>query len=581
MKRSKSETQTARLALQGDEAAWTEIVTTHWQRIETLHRLATGDAEASRSLAAATFQSARGGLEAFLRDEETFAEWLAAMARDTARRHLSDDDWRATPWSHGQEILSDAPRVAPLASGLIHSPDPIPPGPVGEALAGLSTGHQLATHLLFQDQLSVGRLAGVLGASSMFVGSFAYGLLDQLGGLESIEHDSAGCRAGLLVALDALEARGDPQAVRDLLRTLAACGGCQTLVFRVLRLSESLGTSTADPAAPAPDLATLGLAGAPGSAVAQSAGEARPEPPPVRIIPLKSRPEPNHGRRLAHLAVAVALLLAFAGGTVGLLRGRPIGGSPGSAGEVPGGDADRTASAPGASGAVGYFAGLSGRKQVLAEGRALQSSPLGATELTLFEGPTALLSPASIVVARGAGLELERGRILLSLDGRPVKSGGFQARVAGLTVTAQKGTVVAATVPGEGTLVAVKGGSASVRLPDGTVLELDPFRQVRISPGGEHRVEDARPEAFGEAQLAAAGSGSSAAGPGGGLGRYAGRSGDGLGSVGLGTDTGSGTASGGARPAPTRPGGQPADNGIMTPGAAPSPGTVRGFRDAF
>lgn len=618
MSRPKVETARAREVQQGDREAWTALVRDHWDLVHELHRLATQDDEAAASLTAATFEMAHRDLDGFLRDDETFSQWIASTARDAARRHLAEEDWKLTPWAQGQEQLSDPPSVEALGDEALHEGERIELEVLDPCLAPLSPGHRLVTRLLFRAKLSVGRVAGILGASSAFVGSFAYGLLDQLGGLEGLEFDGEDATPNLLLALEVLEVRDDRRAVKDLLVANQGCQGAQTLIFRVLRLSDALGRDPPAPATPADDVlvglaALVAVAGevAPG---AEGAAEAAPEA--QRIIPLKARPQPPpRSGRMAQAAFAGGILMLFVGGTFALLD------EPETAPALREVEAARLRDRKderrrqGERGPIGYYAGISGRKKLLKEGQTLHASSLGSTALTLMSGARAVLTGGSTLTAHPDRIELSGGRALIFVDRKGGQAGRFEVRAGGATLGAEAGTVAATTRAGEGTVLAVKGGSAEVRLPSGESVTLDPFRQVRIQADGSYVVEDAGSEAFSEqgggnlpGRSGAAGSGTSArggsaggrggaGGPGGAgwtqssgsapspaaTGRWStGGRGQAGGSAGYGVGSSHG---GGGSPrdsggGDSRPGGQP-DNGVMTPGGHGRPGTIRGFRDAF
>lgn len=581
----RSERATARRAKAGDGEAWAGLVEDHWNRAFQVHALATDDPRAARMLTEATFELARKQLDAFLRDDEPFSRWLTGLCRDTARARLAEDDWNATPWAQSSEVLSDPPQARPLDPEALHRGPQVPDEAIRTATLGLSLGHKLFARLVFVEGFPTGRLAGVLAASSAFVTSFAYGLLDQLGALETLEFSGEATPAGISLATDALEARSDADRLKELLRRHAGCEGSRTLLFRVIRLSEALSRDPL-PAVEAPADLLAALRAGP-DAAGGAAAEADPERrAPPRVIPLRHRPEVR-GRqdRWMQWAFAATILLFFTGGTYALFGGRVL------AGRRPLGVPEAEPEPADTSRLVGYYTSLNGRRQVLGAGRALHASPLGATAVTFLEGPRALLTAGSGMLGHPGRAELLVGKLLVYPAG-PGKAAAvpFVIAAGGLEVTAPGATVAVSTGPGAGTLVAVKGGSGRVRLPDGTVVELDPFRQVRVAPDGTYRVEDAGTAGFGEtlepafAAVAGPAAGSGAGGARAGAApRYliAGGSRDGgAGATGFGQG-GRGTAGGGSDAgSPGGTSGGPRQE-VMIPGPRVRPGTVRGFRDAF
>lgn len=587
----------ARRAQGGDARAWAELVTAHWGRILGIHALCIEGEDGPADLAEATFERAWKGLGEFRKEGEPLSVWLAALARDTLRGRLDDDGWKATPWSQGLEILSDPPAAGALEPGTIHAGEAIEPGALEAALVGLAPGHRLAARLALADGLPAGRLAGLFGAPAAFVGSFLYGLLDRMGGLEALEHGgdegpdqgpeepaAPPCPPALKLALEVLEKRGDPTGSRALLIAHRACEGCRTVIFRTLRLAAGLASALAGPPRPVPaDVAArLAVLAAP---VAPGAPESGPVPqarrPPDRLVPIVALPHRSVRERAVGPVLAVLVLAGFLGGTWVLLKDHRV--RPGRpAGEPEVAARARDASRP-PTGMVGYASDPTGRKLALFAGQVLTGSPLGVTAVTLLAGPRMVLDPATAIWADSARIEVVSGRALVVAPA--AGAGGLVIGAGGATLSLAGGTAAVRTGPGGETVMAVKGSGGKVVLAGGRTLELEPFQQIRIAPGGTFAISEAPPEAFVDSESAPAPAGSdtdsSRSTP---LGRYAARA-RGPGAAG-GPSASAGTlhpAPVGGETVPRLPGPDPADgkNPVMLPGGAARPGTVRGFRDAF
>jgi hypothetical protein len=155
------------------------------------------------------------------------------------------------------------------------------------------------------------------------------------------------------------------------------------------------------------------------------------------------------------------------------------------------------------------------------------------------------------------------------------------------SIEASQGTLVVAGSQDRGAFMAVKGGSAQVHLPDGSTVDLDPFRLLRLAPDGSYSIEDAPPEMFSErpdTSLPGAGSGSGSTQIASGEGRRSSNPGryriasPGNRGATRPPSKSHRTSSNGSSSRGKRRGNR---NGVMAPGGRVRPGTVRGFRDAF
>lgn len=583
----KSERAVARRAAGGDGKAWAELVEGHWHRVVVLHRLATGDPEAAEQLAAATFEEARRNLDAFLRDDEPFHRWIASAARDTARRCLHPDDYQATPWGHAEDLLSDPPQARPLSHGALHEGAHVPEEEIRGALRDLSMGHRLFARLVFHEHLDPGRLAGILGASSAFVVSFVYGILDQLGGLESLQLSDTNGPGGIGLAREALESRGDHDTLKELLRRNADCPGAQTLIFRTIRLSEALGRDLEPTAAP-PAALLEELRSETGPIPAATAADGSERPPPPKVIPLSVRPRTQRNRdRRMQIGFAATILLFFMGGTYALFGDKDLAPRFRAAGLIS--DLNEVEEVP-AKHRAGDYRTLTGRSFPLPTGKTLFASPLGPTSVTLSGGARiTLLGASGLQAASGSRVSLLRGRLVARLEDVARKGGSLSVQAGGVLAQAGAGRLAVSGTASGGVLVAVKGGPAQIRLADGTNLNLEPFRQIRVLADGTYRIEDAPASAFTEradpetGQVAALGVPAGARGASG-IRAGSGRAGEGrLPAAGPFGSGGSGAGAGDAR-AGSGAGGRRVNtlgNGVMTSGNRGRPGTVRGFRDAF
>jgi DNA-directed RNA polymerase specialized sigma24 family protein len=584
----KSERAVARRAAGGDGQAWAELVEGHWHRVVTLHRMATGDARAAEQLAVATFEEARRNLDAFLRDDEPFQRWIACSSRDTARSCLAADDYQATPWGQAEDLLSDPPQARALAQPALHEGSHVPEEDLREALSDLSMGHRLFARLVFHERLEPGRLAGVLGASSAFVVSFVYGILDQLGGLEHLELADQDGPGGIGLAREVLEAQGDHDALKELLRRHAECSGSRTLIFRSIRLAEALGKDL-EPVATPPAALLEELRSAPGVVPAAATPDGAERPPPPKVIPLSVRPRARGNRdRRMQAGFAATILLFFLGGSYALFGDKALAPRFRAAGLIA--DLNEAEQVP-EEHRAGEYRTLTGRSFPLPAGKTLFASPLGPTGVTLAGGARiTLLGASGLRAASGTQVALLRGRLVARLEDVQRQGGELVVQAGGVVARAGSGRLAVSGTQDGAVVVAVKGGPAQVRLADGTDLALEPFRQVRVLADGTYRIEDAPAAAFTEradpetGQVAALGVPAAAAGTSGvraGSGNAAesriptsGPFGGG-GAAGLGASSPATGGGAGGRRVNTL------GNGVMTSGNRGRPGTVRGFRDAF
>lgn len=520
-----ADTETRQLAARAraSDAAWAELAVAQWHRVACLHALATGDEAAVGPLSEATFEAARRDLDSFLRDDEPFGRWLAAQTRDVAKSRLAPDDYARTAWGRAQDLLSDPPAVRGLGREALHGGEAVGTGAVAAALDDLAAGQRLFVRLLFVEGFPAGRLAGVLGVPVSFVRSFAYGLLERLGDLDELEL-AVPSGEGIQLGVRALEARGNQAELRALLEAHAGDPGAKTLLFRCVRLGDALsrdplarrdpdprwiselvrdalageagpapsappgrGSTTAEVPDRAPPREGPG-AGAPAETADAPPPPRRPRAPPAKLTALAPQADPGRRRRerVAQAGFAAFILGFFVTGLYALFGGKSLVPRFRSGALV----ADLFATeAPPRRAVIGRVTTPRGDTRDLVTGQNLFASPLGPSAVRLEPGPAMTLAAGGGLRAFPQRVELLRGGLTARV--RDPADAAVHFRVPRAVATTPKGQLALRHTPGGDSLVAVKGGGASVAIAGGPTVELDPFRLLRLRPDGTYRVEDA------------------------------------------------------------------------------------------
>ena len=470
-------------------------------------------------------------------DEEDLTIFLLDLLRDIAFQKLPDVDYRQTIFSTGRDTFSSPPRLPSVPHAVLTGEEP---PSIDSWLRCIDDRQQLLLELVFLEAAPLKGVAELVNCSETILQSYLYHVLDGMGELAALSH-GAGCPPDLLLGMEVVRARAQRQKIARLREERADCHGCTTLIERCVALVTLWGQEWR----PEPEELQALLE----RAVPGTKGRLAARRPVQEFVALEPQTTPQTSRATGTFFLGL-LLIAFVGGSIYWLKDRapgteggrrPDGG--GTTGQVRPGTPERRLPTR-----VGTLSSASAASEPLYDGSSVATDQRNPATLAFENGVRVELSPNGAGKATSAGFQLMSGiaHVEVPAGVKPpfnVLSGDVQLQSAGANLSIVR-------TPGRRTVLAVERGTATLTLPDGRSVSLEPGRQASIDLAtGHSTVSDYNP-----ADFSPLGRADSAARP---------------------QPQGSG--------APPKEGGGEGQEGPASPfgGGGVQPADVRGFRDAF
>jgi hypothetical protein len=363
-----------------------------------------------------------------------------------------------------------------------------------------------------------------------------------MGELAGLTH-GADCPPDLLLGMEVVRARAHRQKIARLREERSQCPGCTTLIERCVALVTLWSHEWR--------LEPEGLQALLERTVPGAKGRAAGKRPVQEFVALEPQAAPQSSRAPGTFFLGL-LLIAFVGGSIYYLKDRAPGSTGADARRPDGGSASGQVR-PGTPERrlptrVGTLSSASAASEPLYDGSDVATDHRNPATLAFESGVRVELAPNGAGRATSSGFQLMSGlaHVEVPAGAKPpfnVLSGDVQLTSAGANLSIVR-------TPGRRTVLAVERGTATLALPDGRSVSLEPGRQASIDLAtGHSTVSDYNPADFTP------------------LGR---------------ADSAARPQPQGAGPPPKEGGGE-GQEGPASPlgGGGVQPADVRGFRDAF